>query len=256
MATALIKGIIKNGLVPAEEIVVYDPYEPARKRLQEELQVRVAENNREVVELADTIVLAVKPQVLKAAVEEIRDSVTDEKLIISIAAGKTIKDIESYFNKKIRLIRVMPNTSALVGEAMSALAGNEGLLDQDMETAKAIFNSCGRAEVVPESLMDAVTAVSGSSPAFVYLFIEAMADGAVACGMPRDKAYVFAAQAVYGAAKMALESGKHPGELKDMVCSPAGTTIAGVRTLEEDGFRGTVMDAVIAACERSQEMGK
>ncbi|MBQ7507031.1 MAG: pyrroline-5-carboxylate reductase [Lachnospiraceae bacterium] len=256
MATALIKGITGGGLYAPSDIFVYDPNEEAMNRLKSELGVQSASSGAEAAKLCDLLVLAVKPQVLETAVAELRDQIDGEKLIISIAAGKTIKEIESYFNKPIRLVRVMPNTAALVQEAMSALTGNTNLREGDLERAKALLEACGRAEIVPETLMDAVTAVSGSSPAFVFLMIEAMADGAVACGMPRAQALTFAAQAVYGSAKLMLETGKHPGELKDMVCSPAGTTIAGVRELEEGGFRGLAMDAVIEAFERSQEMGK
>ena len=171
-----------------------------------------------------------------------------------IAAGKTIAAIEEAFGKEIKLVRAMPNTPALVGEAMSALCVNAHVTEAELSEVQAIFNSFGIAEVVPESLIDAFVGVSGSSPAYVYLFIEAMADGAVAEGMPRSQAYQFAAQAVLGSAKMVLETGKHPGELKDMVCSPAGTTIEAVRVLEKFGLRSAVIEAEKVCADMSRNM--
>ena len=174
--------------------------------------------------------------------------------MISIAAGQTMENIERLFGKNIKLVRSMPNTPALVLEGATGVCFNEKISDEDKKTAMDIFSSFGIAREVPESMIDAVIGVSGSSPAYVFLFIEAMADAAVAEGMPRAQAYELAAQSVLGSAKMVLETGKHPGELKDMVCSPAGTTIEAVRVLEKEGFRSAVMEAIKACVKKAREM--
>ena len=254
MAQAMISGILSAGVAKPEQLFCFDANENTLKTLKERHGICIAAGNVEVTKTADILILAVKPQVQPAVIKEIRDAVRPETIVVSIAAGRKIADIESDFNKEIKLVRVMPNTSAMVGEAMSGLSGNSVVKLLEVEEIKSIFNSFGKAEIVPESLMDTVVAVSGSSPAYVYLFIEAMADAAVAGGMPRAQAYTFAAQSVLGAAKMVLESGKHPGELKDMVCSPAGTTIEAVASLERDGFRGIVIDAVQSCMDRSKEL--
>ncbi|MDE6686749.1 MAG: pyrroline-5-carboxylate reductase, partial [Lachnospiraceae bacterium] len=167
---------------------------------------------------------------------------------------KSIGGITEKFGNKMKLVRCMPNTAAMVGAASTALSPNENVGKEELDTVKSILESFGRAEVVPEHLMDSVVGVSGSAPAYVFMMIESMADAAVEGGMPRQQAYTFAAQAVLGSAKLMLETGMHPGELKDMVCSPAGTTIAAVRVLEERGLRGAVIDAVGAAIQRSKEL--
>ena len=187
-------------------------------------------------------------------IPQISSHVKSGCVIVSIAAGKTIAAIEDSFGKPVKLVRAMPNTPALVGEAMSALCVNQNVTPEELKEVQALFNSFGKSEVISESLMDAVIGVSGSSPAYVYMFIEAMADAAVADGMPRAQAYKFAAQSVYGSAKMVLETGKHPGELKDAVCSPAGTTIEAVAALEAGGFRNTVISAQRACSQKSRDM--
>ena len=189
-------------------------------------------------------------------IPQIAPHVKSSCIIVSIAAGKTIAAIEKAFGKEIKLVRAMPNTPALVGEAMSALCVNAHITEAELSEVQAIFNSFGKAEVVPESLIDAVVGVSGSSPAYVYLFIEAMADAAVADGMPRAQAYKFAAQSVLGSAKMVLETGTHPGALKDAVCSPGGTTIEAVAVLEEKGLRNSVITAQRACVQKSKDMSK
>ena len=254
MGSAMMGGVIKGGLAKNSEVIVSDKYQPSLDRLKNELNVNTTTDNREVVKFADIIFLAVKPQMLSAAIDEIKDLDFKDKLVVSIAAGQSISKITGLFGKNLKLIRVMPNTPALVGEGMAALSPNELVSDEEAETVKKIFESFGQAEIVPEKLQDVVTGVSGSSPAFVYMFIEAMADAAVAEGMPRAQAYKFAAQAVYGSAKMVLATGKHPGELKDAVCSPAGTTIEGVAALESTGFRASVIDAVRLATEKSRQL--
>ena len=186
--------------------------------------------------------------------QNIKDIVNENKLIITIAPGKTLAWLEEQFGKKLKIVRTMPNTPAMVGEGMTAACPNELVTEEDMKLALEILDSFGKTEVVPERMIDAVVAVSGSSPAYVYMMIEAMADAAVAEGMPRAQAYKFAAQAVYGSAKMVLETGKHPGELKDMVCSPAGTTIEAVRVLEKEGFRSALIEAMKACADVSRNL--
>ena len=254
MAKALMGGIISNGVFDTADIIGSDPMEAAREKAARKFGIQVKDNNADVAKEADIILLAVKPQFLKVAIADIMDEVNEKKLIISIAAGKSLSWIANEFEKDVKVIRVMPNTPALVGEGCAAVCPNNLCTESDLNIALDIFRSCGSANVVTENLMDVVTGVSGSSPAYVFLFIEAMADAAVLGGMPRKQAYEFAAQAVLGSAKMVLETGKHPGELKDMVCSPAGTTIEAVKVLEESGFRGMVMDAVEAAILRSKEL--
>lgn len=251
MGGAIIGGIINKGKF--SDILVADKNEAARTAISKKFGVLEAKGNSEAAS-ADILFLAVKPNVLDAVIDEIKDAVLENTLIISIVAGKSIEYIENAFGKKIKLIRVMPNTPALVGEGMSALCRNENVEESDLEIALDIFSSLGKAEVVSENIMDAVTAVSGSAPAYIFMLIEAMADGAVAGGMPRSQAYTFASQAVLGSAKMVLETGKHPGELKDMVCSPGGTTIEAVKVLEEKGFRCAVIDAMKACMDKSQKL--
>ena len=254
MAKALMGGIISKGIFDPQDIIGSDPMEAARESAAKKFGIQTRDNNADVARDADVILLAVKPQFLKVAIADIMDEVDTSKLVISIAAGKTLEWISKEFEKDVKIVRVMPNTPALVGEGCAAVCPNNLCKDEDLNLALEILRSCGTANVVTENLMDVVTGVSGSSPAYVFQFIEAMADAAVLGGMPRKQAYEFAAQAVLGSAKMVLETGKHPGELKDMVCSPAGTTIEAVRVLEEGGFRGLVMDAVEAAILRSQEL--
>lgn len=254
MARTMIGGMITKQIVSKEDIAGADKMQAAAEDVKKQWGIKTCTDNAQVAGDADVLVLAVKPQFLSQAVSEMKDAVKENTLIISIAAGKKIQEIEELFGKEIKLVRCMPNTPALVGAGCSGLCRNGNVSDEEMKQCMTIMESFGIAQEVPENLMDAVTGVSGSSPAFVFLFMEAMADGAVAAGMPRSQAYTFAAQAVMGSAKLMLESGKHPGELKDMVCSPGGTTIEGVRVLEENAFRGIVADAVLAAVDKSKNM--
>ncbi|MCR5105397.1 MAG: pyrroline-5-carboxylate reductase [Eubacterium sp.] len=254
MASAIIGGIVKKGIIPANEIICSSPVEAEREKAADAFGINVTASNIEVVKKSEVILLAVKPQVIPVVVEEIKEDTDDAQLIISIVAGKTIKWFNEAFGRKMKIVRTMPNTPALVGEGMTGVSPAESVTDEELETALRILSSFGNAEIVPEKLMDAVVAVSGSSPAYVFMMIEAMADGAVKLGMPRAQAYKFAAQAVLGSAKMVLETGKHPGELKDMVCSPAGTTIEAVQCLEEAGFRASLIDAMEAAAEVSRRL--
>ncbi|NLL77631.1 MAG: pyrroline-5-carboxylate reductase [Clostridiales bacterium] len=254
MAKAIIGGMLKQSMVTPEEIVGSAKTEATMEKLRKEFGIRTMESNRLAVAEADVLILAVKPVFFSEVIEEIKEEITENKLIISIAAGKTMEWIETEFGKRVKLIRCMPNTPALVGEGCTAMCGNSLVKKEDEDFCLKLMGSFGKAIMIPERLMDAAGAVSGSSPAYVFMFIEAMADGAVAAGMPRKQAYEFAAQAVLGSAKMVLETGIHPGELKDMVCSPGGTTIEGVRVLEEKGMRSAVMEALCACVEKSKKL--
>ncbi len=256
MGSAIIGGIIGNNISSAENIIVSDKNNDALSKINTQYSVQTTDNNKAVAKAADMLFLCIKPQFLYFVIDEIKDCVNDNTVIVSIVAGQSIEAITDAFGKQIKLIRVMPNTPVLVGEGMSALTPNENVTDEEAKTVLDIFNSFGKGEIVAENLMDAVTAVSGSSPAYVFMMIEAMADAAVMGGMARNQAYTFAAQAVMGSAKMVLETKKHPGELKDMVCSPAGTTIEAVAALEQKGFRSSLMTAMYACMEKSKKMGK
>lgn len=256
MGKAMIGGIIKSKLYEAGSIMVSNPSNPSLIEVKEKYKVNTTNDNIEVADFANILILSVKPNKLEHVIDKIKGVIKPKTLVVSIAAGVSIEKICSYFGKEIKVIRAMPNTPALVNEAMSALCKNRNVSDDELEEVVKIFKAFGNAEIIEERLMDVVTGVSGSSPAYVYMFIEALADGAVLLGMPREKAYKMAAQSVLGSAKMVLQTGKHPGQLKDEVCSPGGTTIEAVYSLENNNFRGTVMDAVRKCTEKSQNMGK
>ena len=254
MAQAMISGIVEAGLVSSEEVIASDAYQPSLDAAKEKLDINVTLDNKEVASKSEMLVLAVKPQFYEAVINEISPVVKDDIIIITIAPGQTLEKIEGLFGKDIRVVRTMPNTPAMVGEGMTALCANKLMTSEEKDKVKEIIGGFGKAEYVPEYMMDSVVAVSGSSPAYVFMFIEALADGAVLSGMSRKEAYTFAAQSVMGSAKMVLETGKHPADLKDMVCSPAGTTIEAVRVLEEEGFRNSVIKAMVACAEKSKNM--
>ncbi len=244
MASAIMGGIIGKEVIPAQEIIGADLFAPGRERVKEQFGINVTDSNKEVIEKADVVILSVKPQFYESVINEIKGDVRKDQIIITIAPGKTLTWLAEKFGKDVKIVRTMPNTPAMVGEGMTAACPNEHMTEEEIAYVKTLLSSFGKVEIVPERLMDVVVSVSGSSPAYVFMFIEAMADAAVSGGMPRTQAYQFAAQAVLGSAKMVLETGKHPGELKDMVCSPAGTTIGAVRVLEELGFRSAVFEAM------------
>lgn len=257
MASAMIGGMLRQNLAEAQEILGSAKTEKTKRKARETWGITVMDSNASVAESADIVVLAVKPQFFEEVIGELKglgEDVWKRKLLISLAPGKTMAWFQEQFGFPVPMIRCMPNTPALVGEGCTGMCASEGLEEETLAQVKRLTDSFGRTVQVPERLMDVVGAVSGSSPAFVFLFIEALADGAVAEGMPRAQAYELAAQAVLGSARMVLETGMHPGALKDMVCSPAGTTIQGVRTLEERGFRAAAMDAVIACMEKSRKL--
>ncbi|MCT4605776.1 MAG: pyrroline-5-carboxylate reductase [Marinisporobacter sp.] len=256
MGKAMMGGIIAGKVFSPEEIIVSDLNEKSLAAVEEEYGVQTTTDNNEVAKKADILILSVKPNLYPVVIEEIKDQVKTEGIVVTIAAGKAIEGTEEMFGKKRKIVRVMPNTPALVREGMSAVCANEMVTKEELKEIVDIFESFGKAEVVDEKLMDVVTAVSGSSPAYVYMFIEAMADAAVLDGMSREKAYKFAAQAVLGSAKMVLETGMHPGALKDMVCSPGGTTIEAVAVLEKKGLRDGVISAMRACTEKSIQLAK
>ena len=254
MGSAMIGGILNASLATTSQLIASAHSAATLEQLHSRFKIETTLSNETVAERSDILFLAVKPNKFDEVIPQISSHVKNNCIIVSIAAGKTIAAIEESFGREIKLVRAMPNTPALVGEAMSALCANASVSTEELAEVQQIFNSFGKSEVVPESLIDAVVGVSGSSPAYVYMFIEAMADAAVADGMPRTQAYKFAAQSVYGAAKMVLETGEHPGALKDAVCSPGGTTIEAVAALEKGGFRDAVITAQRACSQKSRDM--
>jgi pyrroline-5-carboxylate reductase len=254
MATALIRGILRTGVAEPPDLAASDPLAAARVALAADTGIDVFETSAPVVERSQTLVLAVKPQVMHDVLAQLRPLVGPGHLVISIAAGVSIATLREGLGADRRIVRVMPNTPALLGEGASAYALGPGLRRDDEAVTKEFLAAVGRAVRVPEPLLDAVTGLSGSGPAFVYLMIEALSDGGVRMGLPRDVATTLAAQTVLGAAKMVLETGLHPGVLKDQVTSPGGTTIAGLHAMERGGVRGALIDAVEAASRRSAEL--
>ncbi len=255
MATALARGWLSAGLVRPDACRASDPLPRARQSFTAETGLPAGADNRAVAAASDVVVLAVKPQSMAALLAEVRGEVR-RQLVVSIAAGVTLRQLADALGSDCRLVRVMPNTPCLVGASASGYTPGERATPEDIALVDRLLNAVGRAFRVPESLLDAVTGLSGSGPAFVYLMIEALSDGGVRVGLPRDVATALAAQTVLGSAKMVLETGSHPGVLKDAVASPGGTTIAGLHALERGGVRGALMDAVEAATRRATELGK
>ena len=253
MGGAIIRGLLTGGFIPRENLIYYDP-DPARQAQMDELGVEAALDNPEVMH-APVVVLGVKPQALPGVLAGVKEFARPWHLVISIAAGVSLEALEGAFPGS-RVIRVMPNAPTLVGAGMAALAPGRGVTPEDLALALELFRAVGQAVVVEERLMDAVTGLSGSGPAFVAVFIEALSDGGVKMGLPRPLALTLATQTVLGTARLCHEEQMHPALLKDLVTSPGGTTIAGLHALESAGFRGAVMDAVTAAAVRSKELGQ
>jgi pyrroline-5-carboxylate reductase len=256
MGEALIKGIVEARLVTPEAIHVSDVRAERMAELSQRYGIHWAKDNAEVVRLADVVVLAVKPQIMGAVLSDIRPELSRRHLTISIAAGVSTARLRETLGPEARLIRVMPNTPALVLEGVTAIAKSPGLEDGDLETAETLFQAVGKVVVLDESLMDAVTGLSGSGPAYVAIVIESLADGGVKMGLDRATAMTLATQTVLGAARLLSQTAIHPGALKDMVSSPGGTTIAGIAALEEGGIRTTFIKAVERATLRSRELGR
>lgn len=254
MAAALVRGLVGRGL-PANQVVVYDVVREKTKQLADELGVTVAKKAEEVVDKADVTILAVKPHAITTIAQSL-SSRADRCLWMSIAAGITTKQIEKALGKGARVVRAMPNTPALVGMGATGVTPGSNSSAEDLDLAKSLLGAVGITEVVEEAMMDAVTALSGSGPAFVMLVIESMADGAVRAGLSRATALELAAHTVRGAAALLIETGKHPGELKDMVTSPGGTTIAGIEALEAAGLRSAVIAGITAAAKRSRKLSQ
>jgi len=254
MGEALLTGMIQAGLVKPADVFATDVRAERLECLAERLGVNTAHNNTRVVSEVDIVILAVKPQVVSALLAEIAPALTAEKTVISIAAGIKTELIQSFLDRPVPVVRVMSNTPCLVGAGASAVSAGKYAQKEHLDKALAVFGSSGRAVAVPEEFLDAVTGLSGSGPAYMYLVLEGLADGAVRMGLPRDVALILGAQTMFGAAKMVLETGDHPARLKDMVTTPGGTTIAGLAALEEGGVRGHLMKAVVAATGRAREL--
>jgi pyrroline-5-carboxylate reductase len=256
MGEALIHGLLYGHLCRPEQVFCSDVRPERLKAIREKYGVKSTSHNVEVVKQSDILILAVKPQIMKQVVEEIAKYLDLSKLIISIAAGVPLDAIEACARKDLKLIRVMSNICVSVREGVSAIAGGKHALKEDLMMAKTIFDSVGKSLFIEENLLDAVTGLSGSGPAYIFLIIDALADAGVKVGLSRDDALILAPQTVLGAAKMLIETGEHPGKLKDMVTSPGGTAIAGLHTLEEGGLRTTLINAVEVATQRSKALGE
>lgn len=252
MASAIIGGLISNTDIRADEIIAADASQEALDKTAAKQHINITTDNGHAALNSDVLFLSVKPQFYETVIDGIKDILPSGQIIVTIAPGKTLQWLSERLGNNIKIVRTMPNTPALVGAGITGVCRNELVNDEEFSYIMSLLGSFGLAEAIPETLMDACVSVSGSSPAYVFMFIEAMADAAVADGMPRTQAYKFAAQAVLGSAKMVLETGKHPGELKDMVCSPAGTTIEAVRVLEEKGFRSAVIEAMKACTAKAK----
>lgn len=255
MATALVKGLIVSGTTPPERIWASDVKAERRTYLETTHGIRVTADNHELVRVADVLVISVKPQVVDKVLDGIRNDVRPDQLVVSVAAGVPIAALEARL-PGARVVRSMPNTPATALAGATAIAAGTHATEDDMKTAEALFAAVGRVVTLDESLLDAVTGLSGSGPAYVMMIIEALADGGVKVGLHRDTALLLAAQTVYGSAKLLLETGEHPGRLKDMVTSPGGTAIAGLHTLESGALRKTLIDAVEAATNRAATLGE
>lgn len=255
MGKAIAEGILKAGAVPGENMYVSDHHPDRLKTLEETYHVLLCDQAT-TVKNSEILVLGVKPHMYHDLIEEIRDQVKEDVIIVDIAAGQTIENVQHMFGREIKVVRIMPNTPAAVMEGMTALCGSTNLSSDEITMMKELFSSFGRCEILSETIVSAAGTASGASPAFIYMLIEAMADGAVLLGMKREQAYTFCAQAVLGSARMVLESGMHPGALKDQVCSPGGSTIEGVAVLENSGFRSAIIEAMRAANQKSELMKK
>jgi len=256
MAGALIKALLQAHATPPERILASDVREDRLEQVRREYGVGITADNAEVVKFADVLVLAVKPQVIDRVLPVIAANLRKETLVITILAGVRLAAVEARLPPGARLVRAMPNTPAMVLAGATAIAAGTYASKEDMRTAKELFDTVGRTVTLDETLLDAVTGLSGSGPAYVMLMIEALADGGVKVGLHRETALLLAAQTVFGSAKLLLETGEHPGRLKDMVTSPGGTAIAGLHTLESGGLRRTLMDAVENATQRAGELGE
>ena len=255
MARAMIAGLLDSNIAVPDSILASNSTSGKLEAARKDFGIGITSDNKAVARFADILILSVKPNKYAGVIREIRNDVKKEAVIVTIAAGIKIRTIEAYFGKELKIVRAMPNIPAVVGEAMTALCCNGQVTEEELKSVYDIFSSFGLAEILDEELLDVVTAVSASSPALVYMFIEALTDGAVLKGLSRDKAYRMVSQAVLGAAKMVLVTGKHPGQLKDSVCSAGGTAIEAVYSLEKKGFRGHVIEAIQRCTEKAESLG-
>lgn len=254
MAQAMIEGILNSNVMIQENIMASAATEKTRNKIEQKYGIPTTKDNRAVARFSDILILAVKPDLHSFIINEIKNEVKDDVIIVTIAAGITLKDLEGFFDRKMKAIRTMPNTPSLVGEGMNVICPNDQINEEEIVEVEQLFASFGKTERLEEKLMDAVPAISGSSPAYIYMVIEAMADGGVRQGIPREKAYRLAAQAVLGAAKMVLETGEHPGTLKDNVCTPGGATIEAVAELEKRQLRGALLSAMEKCTEKIKNL--
>lgn len=256
MGCAMIRSIAQSDIVKSDKIYVYDVDMEKISKLKAEIGINQAKSEKDVVVNCDIIIVAVKPNIIEKVLEECKTSFDSEKILVSVAVGVPIKFYKKIIGEDKKVIRTMPNTPALVGEGMTLVSPDSSISKDELDYVMSIFECFGKAELLDEKLMSEVTALTSSSPAYVFMFIEAMSDAAVLSGIPRNLSYKLAAQAILGSAKMVLETGKHPGELKDMVCSPAGTTIEAVSTLEKNKFRYAVIEAMDECTKKAKEIGK
>ncbi len=256
MGEALINGILRAGLSSSDKIMVSDVDKKRLQILEKEAGIKTTQDNKKITSDSDIIILAVKPNMMGSVLDELNSEITSKHLIISIAAGIPLSFIESSLNKGCRAIRVMPNTPCLVGETAAGYALGKKATRNDGKLVGQLLDAVGKSFLLEEKYLDAVTGLSGSGPAFIYVVIEALADGGVKMGLPRDVAITLAAQTAFGAAKMVLESGTHIGQLRDSVTSPGGTTIEGLHALEKGGIRNALIDAVETATKKSKSLGK
>jgi pyrroline-5-carboxylate reductase len=254
MAEAMVKGLLSKKIMTPEQIIISEPREDRAHFLTEKHQIRVIFDNQLAIQEGEIIILAVKPQVMREVLKEISGAVSTDKLIISIAAGIPISFIASFLGKDKRIVRAMPNAPAQIGMGAVALCKGGSSTKSDLQVAQKLFNTIGTSVIISETHMDAVTGLSGSGPAYIFLIIEALTDGGVKMGLTRDIAQALVLQTIIGSAQLVLETGDHPSKLKDMVTSPGGTTISGLHVLEKKGVRGALMDAVVAATDRSREL--
>lgn len=256
MGCAMIRSIAKSDIVKSDKIYVYDLDVEKISKLKDEIGINQSKSEKDVVENCDIIIIAVKPNIVETVLEKCKNLFDSKKILVSVAVGVPIKFYKKIIGEDKKVIRTMPNTPALVGEGMTLVSPDSIISKDDVDYVMSIFDCFGKAELLDEKLMSEVTALTSSSPAYVFMFIEAMADASVLSGLPRNLSYKLAAQAILGSAKMVLETGKHPGELKDMVCSPAGTTIEAVSTLEKNKFRYAVIEAMDVCTKKAKEIGK
>jgi len=254
MASAMMEGVIRAKLVDNKNIIASDKSEQALKTVEKKLGIVTTLDNKEVAKKADILILAIKPHHFEKVLQEIKENVKENSIVVSVGAGISLDFLKKNLKEGTKFIKTMPNTPSLVGEGMSAASLGENVSEEEVEEALEIFRSFGEIDVIDEKLMDGFTALCGSSPAYIYMLIEAMGDAGVKEGIPRALAYKMAAQSVLGSAKMVLETGEHPGTLKDNVCSPGGTTIEAVVSLEEGGFRSSIMKAMRLCAQKSESM--